>query len=131
MGLGVDLLAPEEALHRAVVTAGVAGLIAGGKRVVDVSLEPECLPADGVDDRMTHLLDVGILGLEPLDPPERLRRRVALERLAKQTIEAFSRPPASKQFLIAAFDGSPVSTSTAAAVPPSFAVDEGAAESTR
>ena len=49
------------------VAAGMAGLIAGRKGVVDIALDSVGLSSDGMDDRIAIAAKLRIFELEPLD----------------------------------------------------------------
>src|SRR6516164_138989 len=87
IGLRIDIVAAEKAFHRTMVATGVAGLVAGRKRVVDIALEPKCLAADGMDNRMTIAPQLRIVRFETLDQLQRLGGCVMLEGLAEKIIE--------------------------------------------
>jgi len=69
------------------ITAGVTGLIAGRKGIVNIALDAEGFPPDRVYDRMAIAPQIGVLGLGALDQLQDLRCRMNLERFAKQNVE--------------------------------------------
>ena len=63
----VNVFATQKALDRAVVTARVASLIAGGKRVVKIAFDPKSFPADSVDDGVTFAADIRVFFFKSLN----------------------------------------------------------------
>jgi hypothetical protein len=90
--LGINVVAAEKALDRAVVTTRVTGLIAGRKCIVNIAFEPKRLPADGVYDRVAIPPKLRILRLKALNSLEGLGGCVILEGLTEKVIETFSAP---------------------------------------
>jgi hypothetical protein len=68
------------------VTTGVAGLIAGGKRVVNIAPEPKRFPPDGMDNRVTVAPQLRVFCFKTFDELEEVGGRVILESLAKKAI---------------------------------------------
>jgi hypothetical protein len=56
-----------ETFHRAVVTAGMASLIASRERVVNIAFDTISFPADGVDDGVTVASDVRVVFFQALN----------------------------------------------------------------
>src|ERR1051325_8827252 len=63
----VDIVAAKKSFHRAVVASGVAGLIAGGERIVNVSFQSKRLTTYGMHYRMAVAPKIGIFGLLAVD----------------------------------------------------------------
>ena len=59
------------------VAAGMTGLIAGRKGVVDITLDSESLAADGMDDRMAIAAQLRVLKFKPLDELQSTPRRMS------------------------------------------------------
>ena len=72
----VNTVAAKKSFHRTMVTAGMAGLIASEKRVVDVALDPVSFPANSVDDRMAIASELRIFRLQTRDQSQRLDGRM-------------------------------------------------------
>jgi hypothetical protein len=88
IGLRIDVVAAEKTFHRSMVTTGVAGLVAGRKRVVDIALEPKRLPTDSMDRGMTVAPELRVLRLKALNHLEHVGGWVVLKGLPKKIIEA-------------------------------------------
>lgn len=58
------------------VAAGMAGLIAGRKGVVDIALDSKGLSSDSMHNRMAVAAKLSILDLEPLDQFQNILSRV-------------------------------------------------------
>jgi hypothetical protein len=89
IGLRINFIAAEKTFDRTVVTTGVAGLIAGGKRFMDVAFELEGLPTDGVDDGMAVAPQLSVLCFETANELEGFDGAMILERGAEKIVEAF------------------------------------------
>jgi hypothetical protein len=72
------------------VTTGVAGLVAGRKRVMNIALELKRLPTDGMNDGMTVAPQLRILRFKTLDQSERFGGCMVFEGLAEEMIETLS-----------------------------------------
>src|SRR5215510_5290725 len=72
------------------VTTGMAGLVAGRKRVVDSALEPKRLPTDGMDDGMTVAPQLRIFRFKTLNQLEHVGGCVILEGFAEKIIKTLS-----------------------------------------
>src|SRR5215510_1099463 len=90
IGLRIDVIAAEKAFHRSMVTTGMAGLVAGRKRVVDIALEPKRLPTDSMDDGMTVAPQLRVFRFKTLNHLEHVGGWVVLKGLPKKIIEALS-----------------------------------------
>jgi hypothetical protein len=71
------------------VTTGVAGLITGGKRFVDVAFKMESLTTDGVNDGMAVAPKLGVLCFETANQLEGFAGAVVLEDATEKMIETF------------------------------------------
>ena len=89
IGLGIDFIAAKKAFHRTMVTTGVAGLITGGKRFVDVAFELEGLTTDGVNDGMAVAPKLGVFCFETANELESFAGAVVLEDATEKMIETF------------------------------------------
>jgi hypothetical protein len=54
----------------------MAGLIAGGKRIVNIAFGAKGFPADRMHNRMTVAPDLWVFDLEPLNESEKIDRRM-------------------------------------------------------
>ena len=87
-GLCVNFIAANEALDRAVITPGMAGLVTGGERIMDVASETKRFPADGMNDRMTITPQFGVVHSQGFDQLQDFNRGVIIERWAEKVIQA-------------------------------------------
>ena len=87
IALRIDVVAPEKTFHRTMVTTGVAGLVAGGKRLVNIALEPKRFPPDGMDDGMTVAPQLRVLRFKTFNQLEHVGGGVVLEGLAEKMIK--------------------------------------------
>ena len=87
IALRIDVVAAEKTFYRTVVAARMASLVAGRKRIMNIALEPECFPADRVNDRMAVPPQLWILRFKTLDEFKGFGGRVVLEGFAKKSIE--------------------------------------------
>ena len=76
VGLGVNIFSAKKALHRAVITTGMTGLVAGAKGFVNRAFDPIGLPADGVDHWMAVASQLGVVFFIALDQLEGFERGV-------------------------------------------------------
>jgi hypothetical protein len=88
IALRIDVVAPEKTFHRTMVTTGVTGLVAGRKRVVNITLEPKRFTPDGMDDGMTVAPKLRVLRFKTLNQLEHVGGCVVPEGLAEKIIEA-------------------------------------------
>jgi hypothetical protein len=85
--LGINIVAAEKALYGTMITTRVAGLVAGGEGIVNISFDAVGLTPDGVHDRMAVAAKLGIFRFVTLDQVENFQRRMPLERLSKEIIQ--------------------------------------------
>jgi hypothetical protein len=87
----VNAVAAKKSFHRAMVTAGMAGLIASGERLVKIILQAKRFPANGMHHRVAVTPEFRIFRLELFNQLQYFFDRVALQRFAKKFIETLGR----------------------------------------
>src|SRR5678815_5613810 len=86
----VDAVAAKKSFYRAMITAGMAGLIARRKRFVNVIFQAERFAANGMDHRVTVTPEFRIFRLELFNKLQHVLGRVGLQRFTEKLIETFS-----------------------------------------